>query len=244
MKEKKTEDRRQKTEDRILSSFLHPRSSFICPLLSVLCLLTFTSGCQDSSRGKISLAEQVAKLNEEKAGLQKQIEQVKAENEILKNQLRLLTGVPEQVNVEFKVLAGLAEQIKFEEIYHISRVKIVRYTNLYDEDKDGKKEKLIVYLQPIDQDGDVVKAPGAVRVQLWDLSKEDGQAILGEWKVGPEQLKKLWYTTLFTHYKLTFDVSDKIDEFKEPLTVKVAFIDYLTATVFNEQEVIKPQIPE
>ncbi|GAI66166.1 unnamed protein product, partial [marine sediment metagenome] len=32
----------------------------------------------------------------------------------------------------------------------------------------------------------------------------------------------------------------KIDEFEEPLTVKVTFTDYLAGKVFTEQKVIKP----
>jgi hypothetical protein len=211
-----------------------------CILYSVFCILFFATGCENDGSGKMFLAKQVDKLNKEKAELLKQIEQVKTENEALRSQLQTLTSVPEQVNVKFQVLAGLAEQIKFEDIYHLSRIKIHRYTDLYDDNGDGKKEKLKVYIQPIDYDGDIIKAPGAVIVQLWDLSKEKEQALLGEWKVGPEQLKKCWYSTLITHYKLEFDVADKIGEFKDPLTVSVTFIDYLTATAFNEQEVIRP----
>jgi hypothetical protein len=33
---------------------------------------------------------------------------------------------------------------------------------------------------------------------------------------------------------------ETIDDFEEPLTVKVAFTDYLTGKVFKEQKEIKP----
>jgi cell division protein FtsB len=220
MRRQKTEDRRQKLENRSLSSVL-------CPLFSALCLLVFAAGCENLSKSKITLAEQIDKLNEENSQLQKQIEQVKSENEELRDQVQVLSSLPEQV--------------KGENLYYLQRIKISGYTNLYDKDKDGKKEKLIVYLQPIDQDGDIIKATGDVDVQLWDLSKKQDKALLGQWHVKPEQLKKLWLTALMTHYKLTFDVADKVDEFKESLTVKITFTDHLTGKVFKEQKIIEPR---
>jgi len=81
---------------------------------------------------------------------------------------------------------------------------------------------------------------GAVDVQLWDLNKTDSEALLDEWRVEPEELKKLWFATMITiNYRLTFDVADKIESMEEPLTVKVTFTDYLTGKVFKEQKVIK-----
>ncbi len=87
-----------------------------------------------------------------------------------------------------------------------------------------------------------MKATGAVDVQLWDLNKEQDEALVGQWHVGPEELKGLWFATLIIiNYRLTFDVGEKIEEFKEPLTVKVTFTDYLSGKVFKEQRVIKPR---
>ncbi len=191
-----------------------------------VCLLAAAAGCENTDRTKLSPAEQVGKLRQEKTQLVRQIEKSKNENEQLQKQLQVISGLPEDT---------------LENLYHLQRIKITRYTNLYDKDKDGKREKLIVYIQPIDEDGDIVKATGAVDVQLWDLNKENGHALIGQWDVEPGKLKKLWFATLITiNYRLTFDVADKIDEFKEPLTVKVTFTDYLTGKVFKGQKVIKP----
>jgi len=189
----------------------------------------FAVGCENAGPPRVVLAKQIDKLRQDKAQLQKQIEQSKDENEKLQERLQVLSGLPAKV--------------KGENLYRLQRVKIGGYTNFYEEDEDGKKEKLIVYLQPIDEDGDIIKATGAVDVQLWDLNKENGQALLDQWHMGPDQLKELWFATLMTHYKLTFDVTEKVSEFKEPLTVKVNFTDYLTGKVFKEQKVIKPSSP-
>jgi hypothetical protein len=190
-------------------------------------LLVFAAGCESGSAGAGSFTEQIDTLRAEKAQLTYELEKAKSKNEQLKRQIKVLSGLPED---------------KLEGLYELQRIKVKRYTNLYDKDKDGKYEKLIVYIQPIDEEGDVVKATGVVDVQLWDLNKEADNALIGQWHVGPEELKKLWFATLIvTNYRLTFDVGDKIEEYKEPLTVKVKFTDYLTGSVFEEQKVIRPR---
>ena len=196
-------------------------------LLCSCALMFFAVGCNNKRPDRSRLTEQqIDKLQQEKTQLQKQLDKSEGKNEELRNQIQ--------------VLAGLPSEVKGENLYRLQSVKIGGYTNFYDKDKDGKKEKLIVYLQPIDEDGDLRKVAGSVDVQLWDLSKDNGQALLGEWNVGPEKLKTLWFTALMTHYKLTFDVPEKIGESKEHLTVKVNFTDYLTGKVFKEQKVIEP----
>ena len=191
------------------------------------CLLTFLPGCANAGSRRALLTKKINTLRQEKTELTYQIKQSKEENK--------------QLSKQIEVLAGLKPGVKLENLYDLQRIKITRYTNLYDKDKDGTKETLIVYIQPTDEEGDVVKATGAVDVQLWDLNKKEGEALLGQWHVGPNELKKLWFATIITiNYRLTFEIADKIDEFEEPLTVKVTFTDYLAGKVFKEQRVIKP----
>ncbi|HUW21006.1 MAG TPA: hypothetical protein VMW16_17035 [Sedimentisphaerales bacterium] len=195
------------------------------PLVLAGCLLAFFAGCENAGP---PLQEQVKTLNREKTQLTRQLQQSKAETEELKKQLA--------------ALSSLRDEVKLENVYQIQRIKITNYTNFYDKDRDGKKEKLIVYIQPIDETGDIIKAAGAVDVQLWDLNKSGAEALLGQWRVAPAELKKLWFATLITiNYRLTFDIAGIVKDFKEPLTVKVTFTDYLSGKVFKEQKVIKPQ---
>ncbi len=190
------------------------------------CLLAVAAGCGNAGSGA-SLTEEINTLRQERTQLTRQFEQSKSENEQLEEHIQFLTGLPPEAKLEY--------------IDRLQRIKIGGYTNLYDKNKDGRKEKLIVHIQPIDHDGDIIKAAGAVDVQLWDLNKDNGQALLAQWHFEPNELKKLWSAKfLTTSYRFTFDVADKIDEFEEPLTVKATFTDYLTGKVFKEQKVIKP----
>jgi hypothetical protein len=204
------------------------RFSVLCVLSSVLCLLS-VAGCQNAN-DRTSLLGQIDQLTQDKTQLQEQIEQAESENEQLQKQVQVLSGLPGEVRLEN--LSGL------------KTVKMGRYTNLFDKDKDGRIESLIVYIQPLDEEGDKAKWPGAVDVQLWDLnSPQASQALLGEWHVRPAELKKLWFSGLSTNYRLTFDVSEVIETYEEPLTVKVTFTDYLTGKVFKEQKAIEPRTP-
>jgi hypothetical protein len=166
---------------------------------------------------------------QEQSRLRDNLTQANSENAQLKQQAQTLSGLPEDVRLD--------------SLYRLQTVRIHRYTSLLDENKDGKMDHLVVYLQPIDEQGDVIKAAGAVNVQLWDLNKPSGQALLGQWNVGPEELKKRWVSFLVTDYRLTFKLPEEIANWERPLTVKVIFTDYLRGKVFNEQRVIEPNQP-
>jgi len=224
---KLSEVRGQKSEVRNQKSEVSLLSSVLCLLSSVFCLY-FIAGCENANSIRTPLVEQIGNLTEQKKQLENQLEQTRAENKQLTKQMQVLSGLPEEV--------------KGENLYRLQKIKIGKYTGFFDKNDDGTKEKLIVYIQPLDEEGDIIKATGAVDVQLWDLdSSETNQALLGQWHVEPDELKKLWFASLVTiNYRLTFDIADKVRSFDEPLTVKVTFTDYLTGKVYKEQKVIKP----
>ncbi len=207
----------------------HCKTIMTSPVLySAFCILILflpVTGCATPD-DKESLAAEIEQLTQENTQLQKQIEQSDAENKQLRQQVQVLSDLPDGV--------------KLENLNRIKSIKIGRYTGFFDKDKDGKKEKLIVYIQPVDEQGDTIKAVGTVDVQLWDLNRADSEALLGEWRVESNELKELWFATMITiNYRLTFDITDIIESLEESLTVKVTFTDYMTGRVFKEQKVIE-----
>jgi hypothetical protein len=185
------------------------------------------AGCGVGSERKSPFEMKARDLEREKAQLAGQLEQCQVEVEQLKAQVKSLAALPPE---------------KRESPYTLSSVKITRFTNFYDKNEDGKREKLIVYLQPVDQAGDVVKVAGIVSVQLWNLNRPDGQALLGQWQVQPDEMGKLWFNTLTSpSFRLTFDVSPTIEALAVPLTVKTTFTDCLTGKTSTDQFVIQPR---
>ena len=188
-------------------------------VLSVLC------GCQEQSQQ--SLWDQIKQLGQEKVTLKQQNESLQSENEDLREQIETLSAISPEVRLG--VLGGLKD------------IKIGRRSGLFDKDKDGVKEKLIVYVSTIDQAGDVTKIPGSARVQLWNLNKDSEEALLGQWEIEPEELKTLWAGTFMTnYYRLTFEIADLLIDSREELTVKVKFTDYVTGKTLGAQKVIQP----
>lgn len=169
-----------------------------------------------------------AKLEQEKAGLTGDVQQHRAEIEQLRAQVRSLSALPkDQSNNPYEVMT----------------IRIAKISNFFDKDSDGKQEKLVVYVEPIDIEGDVIKAAGTMAVQLWNLNNPSSEALLGEWQVQPAELRKLWFNSLATTaYRLTFDRPEGLEVLSEPLTVKVSFTDYLTGESFRVQQVIKPKL--
>jgi hypothetical protein len=193
----------------------------------LLMLLLIFAGCEGDNHVKM-LEDRNAQLEKENRQLQKDFDAVKTENQQLANQV--------------KSLADLSPEVRIDSLYNLESVKLTRYTNFYDRDKNGSKEKLIVYIQPIDAEGDIIKASGSVEVELWNLSEgTDEDALLAKWTVGPDELKKMWFATIVTeNYRPVFDIVDVVKSFEKPYTVKMTFTDYVSGKVFTEQRVIQP----
>jgi len=191
-------------------------------------MLILLAGCGIGSERKSPAEMKVRELEREKAQLTEQLEQSRIELEQVKAQIKTLAALPAD---------------KWESVSSLSTVKMSRFTGFYDKDEDGQREKLIVYLQPTDQTGDVIKAPGIVSVQLWNLDNPSGQALLGQWQVQPPEICQLWFNTIASpSYRLTFDISLTPEVLARPLTVKTTFTDYLKGGVFTDQYVVQPRV--
>jgi hypothetical protein len=204
----------------------HQQAFFFCLLCSVFCILLL-AGCD--KKAKLQTEKQtkpvLSQTNFEKENLR-----IKAENEQLKSQLETLMGIdkPARINA----------------VSVVRTIEVTSRSGIYKKDvKDSNdtKETLVVYLKTIDDMGDIVKAPGEVKVELWNLNKKPADALVGSWLVKPEKLKKSWSGSLMTnYYKLTFDAPPILTGKKrQELTLKVEFTDYMAGEILKAQRVIK-----
>lgn len=200
-------------------------------LVTLVATAILLAGCGIGSQRKSPAEMKTRDLEQQKATVNTELEQCRIENHQLAEQIQALSALPKEGR---------------ENLYELRSVRIAKFTNWYDKDEDGKREKLIVYFQPIDEVGDIVKAAGGVAVQLWNLNDPNSQALLGQWHVQATELRKLWYASLvMSTYRLTFDApaapaQDLTALQAQPLTVRVTFTDYLTGKIFHDQHVIKP----
>jgi hypothetical protein len=184
------------------------------------------AGCGIGSARKHPVELRVEALQREKAEIAHELEQCQTENVQLQEQVKAMAALPKDSR---------------ENPYKLTGIRIGRFTGFYDQDKDGRRETLLVYLQPIDENGDIFKAAGTVHVQLWNLEDPNSQALIGQWQVQPAELRKLWIGALVSEYRIGFDVSATPQLLARPLTVEVTFTDYLTGEIFRDQRVIQPR---
>jgi outer membrane murein-binding lipoprotein Lpp len=195
-----------------------------CAILS--CAVLVFSGCNSGQRI---------------AALQTKIKNLTSENDELNAQLDQLDTDNKELEKRIVVLQDLPDDVKGINLYDLVDVKIQNYSDLFDENDDGRLDTLIVRVQPIDSYGDIIKAAGNVDVELWNLNKPENQALIGKWHVGVKELKEDWVSAWgITNYRLSFDITDKIAKFDEPLTIKMNFTGYLSGRVFQAQKVIEP----
>lgn len=214
----------------IAQNSIKTRNCLLCFLISVFCILSFF-GCQEKTKtAKPSKALVGTKQEQTEVSLKRENENLKAENQHLQEQIA--------------TLIGLNKNERLNAIATLSSIELTGRCGIYEKKSDSNnsqwKKMLMVYLRPIDDMGDCIKAPGAVKVELWDLNARPDKALLQVWQVKPEELKKEWSGSLLTsYYKLPFDVSSILTGKEKEFTLKVQFTDYLTGKVFNAQQVIK-----
>lgn len=183
-------------------------------------ILLLFCGCQSDQRQTAYDMNRTLKLQNKE--LEMQVEQLKAQNQELQDRVR--------------TLSGLKPTQKMEALSRVQSLNLSNRSGLYDKDRDGSKESLMVYLAPRDQSGDAVKAAGSLEVQLWDLEQNQATALLKAWELGPDELRDKWTAGLLGgFYRLTFPIEDLVEYSSDQLTLKVEFTDYTTGKVYREQ---------
>lgn len=190
-----------------------------------LTVAALAGGCGWFSRVKTPW-DSLKALQNEKAQMTIQMEKLQAENAQLKQQT--------------ETLAALDKPLRLEALDTLSKIRIGRYSGLYDKNGDQTPDVLAVYVEPLDTAQDYVKAAGSCTVTVWDLNAQGPQARLAEWTLPPSELHTKWGGTVFmAYYRLEFPVDGWLAGSPEELTIKVVFTDYLTGKVFSDQRVIK-----
>ncbi len=65
-----------------------------------------------------------------------------------------------------------------------------------DSDDDQGDERFSVLLMPVDKDGELVKLPGQIDLQLVDLSLPANRQRLGQWSWSPQEVREKWHRGL------------------------------------------------
>lgn len=189
--------------------------------LFFLTAAVWIAGC-GSTPSQTALWQQLRNLQAAKNELETKTERLEQENQQLLEQCQ--------------ALSSLNPALRLSALDRLMQIRLAKGTALTDENRDGTPETLRVHLEPIDQAGDVVKAPGEIHVSLWHLDVSAQEHLLGAWSVSAEELKTKWGRSLLgAYYRLLWNVEAVLPPNAEDLTVKVEFTDYLTGKVLRTQ---------
>jgi hypothetical protein len=194
----------------------------IAALLAAACC-----GCADQAAIDPAAAERDEAL-EEARKLRRELEHVRAR----------LAKREEQV----ENLLALGDK-RLEKLYVVQRVRLGSATGGIDLDKRPGHDGVKVFLEPIDQHGSVIKVPGEVRIQLFELAAPEKENLLAEYRFGLDETAKHW-SSGFLAYHYSFVCRWKSAPPRhEGVTVRAEFLDYLTGNKHTAQKLCKVALP-
>ncbi len=171
----------------------------------------------------------------------RRLQKLEQENVKLKTEAAKLRDTIAAQDKQIETLHALGPK-RLEKLFHVTAIKLGRYTagvNL--DDKEGD-DGIRVYLIPQDADGHTLKAAGNVRVQLFDLAAEGKDRMIATCEFPVETIGKKWAGGFLTkHYK--FDCPWKTPPKHAEITVRASLTDYLTGKEFAAQKVCKVNLP-
>jgi hypothetical protein len=109
-----------------------------------------------------------------------------------------------------------------------------------DPDKPGQ-EGLRVYLTPLDEMGDQLKAAGAIRVEAYEPSRDEG-AKIGSWTFDAGATRGLWSSVL-NRYNYVLSLPWQTPPTGPSLHLQVTFVDELTQGEFTKTVDVAVQPP-
>ncbi len=181
-------------------------------LIAVVCLAT--SGCLSPG--------QRAKLAQDNESLRREVNRL---NRVVAQREGTVSHLQRQVSK----LQGFSPD-RPATLFAPVKVEIASLTGGANYDDQPGDDGVNVYLRLLDADGDTIKAPGKITIQLVDNSLMGSPKVLGVYVFGnPQQLRETWYGKFGTsHYTLKCPFRPNTRLSTNQLDVRVEFIDYLT----------------
>ncbi len=172
-------------------------------------------GCGSPNKANIEVRKQNADLREKLAAADRAREGDRATIESLQKEKGTLPTLPKE---------------RLDRLVTVHGIELGRAT--------GQSDKgLKIYLIPLDEDGDALKAAGTITVDLFDLAAQKENRI-GHWEFPADAVRKAWFNQLMLEGYI-FDIPLQTRPNSNSLTVRATFKDELTQRTFTAQREIK-----
>jgi hypothetical protein len=129
------------------------------------------------------------------------------------------------------------------EPYPVRSLRLGRGTRGRPSDAVAGDDALEVMVEPVDPEGNVIKAPGRLHIDVQEVSTEGIKTPIASYDIHPEQLRRTWQSGLFnTGYKLT--LGWKVWPGSEKLRVSARFL-MIDGRVFEaDKDITVRVVPE
>jgi hypothetical protein len=128
-------------------------------------------------------------------------------------------------------------EARINELFTTAGLRLEKTTGGFSPDPNKTGDTMVkVYVDPIDQEGDPLKAAGSFKVELFDLALNDHNRI-GQWDFDLEAAKSHWYSALFL-YDYVLNCPWQTAPTHSHLLLRVTFTDALTQRTFTTDKEI------
>lgn len=195
--------------------------------LLAICASMLACGCVSQARYDQARAEL------DKCELSR-VEMQRERDEVLETQ--------KQLEKQVETLQALGEK-RIELLYTVEHIDLGRHTGGVNLDGEPGDDGVRVYLQPIDEQGHILKAAGSVKIDVFDLAGDPQDNLISSCSWDVEQTAKQWAGG-FVSYQYAFDCPwPDGPPAHDEITVRVEFVDYLTGKTFSAQKAFKVTMP-
>ena len=196
-------------------------------MLAAVAATLLAAGCSSPNKANIELRKQIQDLQAKNDSLQRQHDSDQASIRAMQDRIGTLPTLPQEQLDKIVTVAGL---------------KFGNGTGGYRPDPDKSGDTMLkVYVVPIDQEGDPIKAAGTFHIELFDLSLPKDNRI-GQWDFDLAAAQAHWYAHAFL-YTYVLDCPWQTVPTHDKLTAHVSFTDELTHRVFTVNRDVTVQPP-
>jgi hypothetical protein len=153
--------------------------------LAALASLVFLTGCRSARQELLEI-----ELRER----ERQVEELKAKAGVLESECRALEAELEAVQRQLAKEQTVRDKpASAAALVFVKRVTLGRLTGGFRKDpKATYDDALQVLVEPRDADDSVVKAPGSVRIEVFEISPQGLKTRLSQWELTPRELRGTW----------------------------------------------------
>jgi hypothetical protein len=146
-------------------------------------------------------------------------------------------------NQQIATLQHLGDK-RLEKLYYVTDLELGRRSGGIDRDGQAGDDAVIVYLQPVDREGAVIKAAGDVTIQLYDLANPPAENLIGEYHWSVDELGQTWAGGFLgsSQFSLLCPWPDGPPAHGQ-ITIRATFTDYLTGRTFTAQKTVTVHLP-